>query len=241
MRKTWSILDFILIVVGGIIGVMVAVAVGVVIEDDDLFVVLGLAGQNVGHLVTFWLLSRTKEDPDVGFDIQPTDPLYIGAGLALQFGLVLLFFPLAERLFPDGGSAQEISDTLLGLDNQATRVGAALILVVLAPVTEEIMFRGVLMKTFKTSRKWIPIVVTALVFSAFHLAGLSPDRYLEAVAIVIPQLFIAGIVLAWLTLRTGRLGPAIFTHSGFNLLAAIALLLPSDYLDSLLEGIIGLS
>jgi membrane protease YdiL (CAAX protease family) len=29
-------------------------------------------------------------------------------------------------------------------------------------------------------------------------------------------------------LRSGRLGPAIFLHSGFNLLAAIVLLLPAD-------------
>ena len=111
----------------------------------------------------------------------------------------------------------------------------------LAPVTEEIMFRGVLMKALKTDRRWILITVTALVFSLFHLAGLSFDRFLESAVIVLPQLFLAGLFLAWITLRTGRLGPAIFTHSGFNLLAAIALLLPSDYLESLLEGITSLS
>jgi membrane protease YdiL (CAAX protease family) len=32
-------------------------------------------------------------------------------------------------------------------------------------------------------------------------------------------------------LRSGRLGPAIFLHSGFNLLAAIVLLLPADLAD----------
>ena len=46
-----------------------------------------------------------------------------------------------------------------------------------------------------------------------------------------PQLFIVGIVLAWVTLRNGRLGPAIFIHSGFNLLAALVLLIPSELLE----------
>jgi membrane protease YdiL (CAAX protease family) len=39
------------------------------------------------------------------------------------------------------------------------------------------------------------------------------------------------VVLAWVTVRTNRLGPAIFMHSGFNLLAAIVLLVPPELLE----------
>jgi membrane protease YdiL (CAAX protease family) len=74
-------------------------------------------------------------------------------------------------------------------------------------------------------------VVTALVFAAFHIIGLDPSRLLAASAVVLPQLFIVGVVLAWVTLRTNRLGPAIFMHSGFNLLAAIVLLVPPELLE----------
>jgi len=52
-----------------------------------------------------------------------------------------------------------------------------------------------------------------------------------ASAVVLPQLFIVGVVLAWVTVRSGRLGPAIFIHSGFNLLAAVVLLLPPELLQ----------
>jgi membrane protease YdiL (CAAX protease family) len=76
------------------------------------------------------------------------------------------------------------------------------------------------------------MVITALVFSVFHLLGLDPERMLSAAAVVLPQLFIVGVVLAWVTLRSKRLGPAIFIHSGFNLLAAIVLLLPPELLES---------
>jgi membrane protease YdiL (CAAX protease family) len=73
--------------------------------------------------------------------------------------------------------------------------------------------------------------VTSLVFAAFHMLGLPGDQFLQAAAIVVPTIFIVGVVLAWVTLRTGRLGPAIFIHSGFNLLAALVLLIPSEMLE----------
>jgi membrane protease YdiL (CAAX protease family) len=77
------------------------------------------------------------------------------------------------------------------------------------------------------------MVVTSLVFALFHLLGLDPNRLVQAAAVVLPQLFIVGLVLAWVTLRTKRLGPAIFIHSGFNLLAAVVLLVPPDLLEQI--------
>jgi membrane protease YdiL (CAAX protease family) len=75
-------------------------------------------------------------------------------------------------------------------------------------------------------------VVSAIVFSLFHVLGLAADNLLAAAAVVLPQLFIVGAVLAWVTLRSGRLGPAIFLHSGWNLLAALILLLPPELLNA---------
>jgi membrane protease YdiL (CAAX protease family) len=44
-------------------------------------------------------------------------------------------------------------------------------------------------------------------------------------AIAVPALFGLGLVLGLLVQRTGRLGPAIFTHAGFNLVGVLLLLL----------------
>jgi membrane protease YdiL (CAAX protease family) len=49
---------------------------------------------------------------------------------------------------------------------------------------------------------------------------------------VVPPVFGLGVLLAWLTTRYDRLGPAIFLHSGWNLVAALVLLLPSELLES---------
>lgn len=232
MPKPWSLLDFVLVILGGFLGAALLVAASSVVGEDELLLVLALVGQYVGHLLVLWLIARNKGYPDLGFTIEGRDLLYLGFGLLLQLGLAVVFLPLTTLLLPDGDSAQQVGTALSGLETTAARVAAMVTAVVLAPVTEELIFRGVLLKSQEHRSKRTIMVVTALVFSVFHLLGLDPSRMLSAAAVVLPQLFIVGLVLAWVTLRTNRLGPAIFIHSGFNLLAAVVLLLPPELLES---------
>jgi membrane protease YdiL (CAAX protease family) len=145
--------------------------------------------------------------------------------------LSLLFLPLVLILFPEGGTTQEIVDVIAGLESDGARLMSLLVAVVLAPVTEELAFRGVLIKALGERSRRTLIVVSAAVFSLFHILGLSADTLVAAAAVVLPRLFIIGAVLAWVTLRSGRLGPAIFLHSGLNLLAALSTLLPPEVLS----------
>lgn len=75
------------------------------------------------------------------------------------------------------------------------------------------------------------MVVSAAIFAAVHLTGLDASQLLRSAAVFLPPLFLLGLILAWLTQRHGRLGPAIFLHSGWNLLSAFVLLLPTEILD----------
>jgi membrane protease YdiL (CAAX protease family) len=230
--RPWTLLDFILVVVGGLVGSGLAVGAAALLDDSEVVLVLALAGQYLGHLLVLWALYRRKGGPDLGFTIEGRDVLYLGAGLFLQLAMAVLFLPLTSLLFPDGEPAQQISSALSGLETTAAKVTAIVTAVVIAPVTEELTFRGVLLKSLETRGRRFVMVVTALVFSAFHLLGLDPANMLRASVVVLPQLFVVGLLLAWLTLHNNRLGPAIFLHSGFNLLAAVVLLLPSDLLES---------
>lgn len=232
MPRPWTLLDFLLVVVGGLVGSALALAATGALDDGEIVLVLALAGQYAGHLLVLWLIARRKQYPDLGFSIESRDLLYLGAGLLLQLALALLFLPLTLLLFPEGESAQQIGTALTGLETTAARVAAIVTAVVIAPVTEELTFRGVLLKSLGERSRRSIMVVTALVFSMFHLLGLDPSNLLRAAAVVLPQLFIVGMILAWVTLRSRRLGPAIFLHSGFNLLAAVVLLLPQDLLDA---------
>ena len=43
--------------------------------------------------------------------------------------------------------------------------------------------------------------------------------------------FLLGIPLAWMAIRQQRLGWAIFTHAGFNLLTMVVLIVPPEVLE----------
>ncbi|MEX1091863.1 MAG: type II CAAX endopeptidase family protein [Acidimicrobiia bacterium] len=232
MIRTWTLVDFVLVILGGFLGAAVFAAIGIVADNDEVFVVLALTGQYIGHLFVLWLVNRPKPPDSLGFEVRGRDSAYIFAGLGLQLGLSILFLPLVLLLFPEGGPAQEIGDVMSGLESGGARLASLLVSVVLAPITEELVFRGVLIKALGDRSKRVLIVVSALVFSLFHVLGLASGNLLAAAAVVLPQLFIVGAVLAWVTLRTGRLGPAIFLHSGWNLLAALVLLLPPELLNA---------
>ncbi len=230
--RTWTLVDFVLVILGGFLGASVFAAVGIVADNDEVFVVLALTGQYLGHLFVLWLVSRSKPPDSLGFEVTGRDSAYIFAGLGLQLGISILFLPLVLLLFPEGGPAQEIGDAMAGLESSGARLASLLVSVVLAPITEELAFRGVLIKALGARSKRTLIVISAIVFSLFHVLGLATGNLLAAAVVVLPQLFIVGAVLAWVTLRTGRLGPAIFLHSGWNLLAALVLLLPPEVLNA---------
>lgn len=232
MARSWSVREFFVIWLGGIFGTFLFFLVGEAIGRDDWVILFGLAGQYAGNLLVYWLYARAREDADVGFTIQGKDFGYIALGLVLQVVLAIAFLPLSNLLFPDGQPPQEIADVISEADSTELIVGLILAAVVLAPVTEELLFRGVLLKALEPRGKRFAVVVSALVFSAVHGFGLSlDDSWARSAAVVLPPLFIIGIVLAWLTQRMGRLGPAIFLHSGWNLLAAFVLLLPPELLE----------
>ena len=234
MHRSWTVVDFILIWVGGFIGTGALVSLAALFQTEDAVVVLGLAGQYMGNLGVLWILARRKEPGDLGFSVEPRDLLYLAPGMLLQIILALLFLPLAQLLFPDGEVPQQVAEALADAGS-STLLKVALIsaAVVLAPITEELMFRGVLGRALADRGPRTVIVGTALVFSSVHVLGLDPDRLAASAAVVLPPIFILGVVLAWATVRSGRLGPAIFLHSGYNLLAAVVLLVPVEVLENL--------
>lgn len=88
------------------------------------------------------------------------------------------------------------------------RVLAAVSAVVLAPLAEEMFFRGLLQSMFRryTRRPWAAVLVTASLFAAVHWPN--PDS--------VPALFALGVVLGYNYERTGRLTAPILIHALFN-------------------------
>jgi membrane protease YdiL (CAAX protease family) len=91
-----------------------------------------------------------------------------------------------------------------------------LLIAVVAPVAEELFFRGMLYPVMR--RHWGPawaIILNALVFALVHF-----------IPILIPGLFFVGLILAWMREQSGSVLPGILLHAlqnGVALLAIFAL------------------
>ena len=231
--RPWSVVDFVLIWLGGFLtsSVFFTVAFALRLENRGMLPVLGLVFQYTGWLGLFWLLRRQRSQA-VGFDVQPGDVLYLGIGFFLQIVLALALSPLARLLLPDGAPPQEVTEALAEIDTPIAKMMAVLAAGVVTPITEELLHRGVLLKAIAHRSRRFVMVVTAAVFVLVHVTGLDPERPLASAAVVLPPIFLLGLVLAWVTLRRERLGPAIFIHSGWNLLAVLVLFLPQELLES---------
>ena len=83
-----------------------------------------------------------------------------------------------------------------------------------APFTEEILFRVVLFEAFRGLGDVWAATAAAVVFAALHMV---PEQFFA--------LFVLGFVLQFLRLRTGSLLPCILVHAGINIIGLVALLL----------------
>lgn len=84
--------------------------------------------------------------------------------------------------------------------------GAVVAICVLAPVLEEMLFRGVILRSFlQQYSRWQAIVSSALLFGFAHL-----NLYQLAVGLIV------GVVLGWLYERTHSLIPCIALHGAYN-------------------------
>lgn len=227
----WRLGDFFLAFFAGV-GASFAVSLIVIAMGSDPFDPVPFAliffSQAVGSFAVIVARSRSRGSGsltlDTGLVLRGRDSWGVPAGMALQIAIALVTFPLIDALFPEGPPEQGVSEITSGSDTVVEMLLVLVSVAVVAPVLEEVIFRGVLLSYLrKRLGPWLSIVISAAAFSVVHL--LDPN----AIAVV-PGLFILGVVLAWVALRRGDLSMPIFIHSGINLLAAISLLFGDEIL-----------
>ncbi len=174
---------------------------------------------------------------DLALRIKPIDlAIGLGAGLGLRFaiGIWAIVCTQVTGRQPESNLQNVLGE---GLGAGAWLVLNILVIGLIGPVIEEIFFRGVGLRGALTGllrrsavdprladprrRTMVAIGATAAVFALLHVSEV--DDVVSAL-VLLPGLFLAGCVLGWLTVRTGRLGPAIVTHVVFNAVAVAALL-----------------
>jgi membrane protease YdiL (CAAX protease family) len=121
-------------------------------------------------------------------------------------GLVAVFI-LSGALSPflDAGEEQGIVPE----DWDPDRIGAFLafgaVATFVAPVVEELTFRGVGFSLLAPYGPWVAIVTTGVLFGVWH-----------GLIVALPVLAAFGIVLGWLRHATGSVYPCIAAHAIFN-------------------------
>jgi membrane protease YdiL (CAAX protease family) len=78
---------------------------------------------------------------------------------------------------------------------------------VLAPVCEELLFRGVIQSAYEAHNRKYGFVMSAVLFGMFHV--------LNGVTEVLPT-FLAGLLLGYLVYRTGSIAASMLAHMAFN-------------------------
>jgi membrane protease YdiL (CAAX protease family) len=147
---------------------------------------------------------------DFGLTTQPIDLLGVPVGAVAQLVLIPAVYVPLQQIWPSTFDDDSLSETARDLVDRAdgAQIVVLFALVVLgAPLVEEIVYRGLLQRPMlRFFRPWMVVVGVAALFAALHL------RPIE-----FPGLFVAGLLFGLVAWRTGRVGGAVATHVGFNI------------------------
>jgi membrane protease YdiL (CAAX protease family)/uncharacterized RDD family membrane protein YckC len=216
---TWSIPQLLLsipIMIGGLILVGIVIAIidadaespAALIAGQALLslllggVALGFASQGSGALLsrdTFERLGLRR------FKLS-------GLGLAAAAYVAYILF-VAMIYSPFVQPEQQDIPQDLGVDESTlAAIAGGILIIVFAPISEEIFFRGFVYGGIRTRLGlWPAAAISAVVFGLLHIS--SGDLS------IVPPLVIFGLLLCWLYEYTGSLGPPVVLHMINNAIA----------------------
>ena len=138
----------------------------------------------------------------------------VGLAILAWLAYVALAALAAPLLQPD---QEDITREIGGDDGSVLAlVIAGLLIVVAAPISEEVFFRGFMFAGLRNSMPiWPAAVISAIVWGSLHIPGGNIG--------VAVQLAIFGVVLAWLYERSGTLWAPVLAHGINNTIAFVLL------------------
>ena len=180
-----------------------------------------LCGAWACYLVGMWMASERAGSgnviADYGITFRWVDLLGLAVGAGAQLVVIRVVYLPLEALWPDTFSEDRLTENAQDLVDRAGGASTLLlvgVVVIGAPIVEELFYRGLLQRSLAARfNEGAVLVLVAAVFAAVHF------RPVEFAG-----LFVFGLILGWAALRTGRLGPAITIHIGFNLTGLLLVL-----------------
>lgn len=247
MRPWWGLGDallglvFILVfaTVGGLLGVVGGIGLGEIsidgngnidelqadLETNAFLLLVALSFQQLGQFVWPFIVARWKgfgAGIDFGFRFKWVDlPIGLGAGLGALFASGLVAGGLSWLLDINPDDADNTQFLTENTDSPYFW-GLVFLTVVGAPFSEEILFRGLILRAFEKRAGWVVgLVGSSVIFTLVHVQAMP----VAELAVLFAAIGLAGTVFGALAIRTGRLGGSIVAHMVFNGIAVGAVIL----------------
>lgn len=225
LRSGWRI--SIVLVFFLIIGLLLALLTYLVFKENkpvrDLF---DLLITSISMIVATYFVLRIidrKKMAEIGMTFRQENLPDFGFGLIIgAFSLIVIFL---QFLF-----SGNLSVTGFGGFNALPKALIWLFIFLIAGFAEEIFSRGYCMTAlWQTGKLWVPVVVSSLLFSLLH--GLNPN--FNTLALI--NLFLSGLVFAYMFLKTGSLWMPVGYHIAWNFFEGAVLGFPVS--GKVVEGI----
>jgi CAAX protease family protein len=232
-RIAWGLPDALLCWMAGYLGAILAsfplyASQGGTDIDTKLVFGVILPAQQLTVVLAVVYVTRLKGQKslaaDFGLVVRLRDAKALVVGATLEIVLTLALLPILQ-LDPDAQNQQLLSD-LKDHRDVGTIVLFVIGAVILAPIVEELLFRGVLLRALLRRAQPVTAVLgSAVIFALVHYVG-DPNTLP-----FLPALTGLGAVLAVVALRSGDLSTSIFIHAGFNLTTTILFLVSGSKLS----------
>ena len=215
--------DFLTYVLGAICGAFVGMfAVGVLLGyfkvSTDARTILGTAGMQLGLLlVPLFLPLQLGRAASLRNELRRA---FASGAVVFLLALPLIYVTTIgwTQLLEACGitlEKQEVMDLLHNSKSSALILVFVPMAAIVAPVSEELFFRGMLFRFMRASApRWLALLIPAVLFglSHFNLAAFLP-------------LVVLALVFSFAYERTGRIGTTMVAHGLFNLHSIVLVLL----------------
>jgi membrane protease YdiL (CAAX protease family) len=136
------------------------------------------------------------------FGLRPA-PLRFAVGISFIAVVSFYFFEIAYGIIFNPHNPQKIVDDLGANRSTAMLIVGAVVVILVAPVCEELFFRGFLYRILRTRMAlWPAAIVDGVLFGLVHGSW-----------VILPILTFLGVLLCWVYERTGSLFATIAIHA----------------------------
>lgn len=145
----------------------------------------------------------------------------VGLGIVAMYGLNELMYRLTATLL---GSHTNLNDTAISAQIDAAPRTTLLIVILLAPFVEEVLFRGLVFGGLKSKGTVLAYAVSCALFAFLHVWQFALSSHDVTYFALMLQYLVPGVVLCWTYDRAGTLWGSFLLHAAVNALSVFALL-----------------